>query len=942
LAEKIKGISIEVGGDTTGFQKALKGLNSEVNKTQKELAAVDVALKLDPKNTELLTQKQQLLTKATDDTKVKLKALKDAKAQADEDMANGTKVNEEQYRKLQREIAFTESNVKKLETETKEFTKTANKAGKEIDLFGDKTEKLNSAANKVGAVALAGATAIGGMALKAAQSADDINTMAKVTGLSTEEIQKFQYASERIDVSLDTLTGSMSKLTKNMAIATSGTGDTYEAFQKLGVEFTNQDGSLRDKQEVFNEVIAKLGEMSNETERDAIAMQLMGKSAQDLNPLILGGADALTQYGQEAENAGLILSQDALDGANAFNDGIDKLKATVAAGVGKMGGAFAKDLVPAIEKAVGVIEKIIGFIAENKSVIITLIAILGTLALGIKAVIAVQTILNLVMAANPILLIVVAVAALVAGLIALWNNCEGFRNYILNAIDVIKGTVAVVIKFISDRVSEAQAGFKVVCDAIGEFFTNLWNGIKSTFESVINWIVQRMQDNYNSFTGFFGAIGDFFMSIFDKIKGIFSSIGDTIKNTFDGVLNAVKGPLNGIIGFINNAIDGVNSLIGGINSIKIDVPDWVPVIGGQQFGFNVPTIPKIPMLANGGILSSGQAIVAEAGPELIQLINGKAVVTPLSKGATNTPAGRQPININLYGTGVTAQQVAQIIRNELGGVNFKYINENGKSIVFGDSLPCFFVGINDSIGKNSITGSAIGGDGQITLSETLNPRNIVCEFLFKYYGTAESYRRAWMNIQAVLNPLLKGTIEYTTDAGAFAIDVKPLETPVLDNQRFSVQFVADYPYWRDATATKYRFGTIINGLQLPSSFDEHIIFGEWTKSFTFYNDTETPTPFELEIESVSDYCKLTNDKGEFIKVDRPITQGQKLIINTGTYTTKLVDVNGAESYANNKLTLDSTPDMKLYSGTNILTFDNGLQSLPAATIKINRLYVGIK
>ena len=93
--------------------------------------------------------------------------------------------------------------------------------------------------------------------------------------------------------------------------------------------------------------------MENATQRDAYAMQLMGKSAQELNPLILGGADDLKKYGEEAEKAGLILSQDTLDGANELADAIDKIKATVTASMGQVGSELADSLIPIIENGIG-------------------------------------------------------------------------------------------------------------------------------------------------------------------------------------------------------------------------------------------------------------------------------------------------------------------------------------------------------------------------------------------------------------------------------------------------------------------------------------------------------------------------------------------------------------------------------------------------------------
>lgn len=187
----------------------------------------------------------------------------------------------------------------------------------------------------------AAGTAGFGLAASAGLAADDINTLSKQTGLSTEQIQKFQYASDLIDVDLDTLTGSMAKLTKNMATAQGGTGSAAEAFSALGVSITDSNGELRNNQDVFNDAISALSGIENETQRDAYAMQIFGKSAQDLNPLILGGADALKTLGDSASNAGLIMEQDALDSLNSFNDSLDIIKANAGAAGKVLAGTFA-------------------------------------------------------------------------------------------------------------------------------------------------------------------------------------------------------------------------------------------------------------------------------------------------------------------------------------------------------------------------------------------------------------------------------------------------------------------------------------------------------------------------------------------------------------------------------------------------------------------------
>ena len=111
---RIKGITIEINGDTVGLNRALSGVNTSIKQTQSSLKDVEKLLKLDPKNVELLKQKQEYLNKAVGDTKTKLEALKNAEQQAQQQFAEG-KISQEQYNALQREIAETEQELRRLE-----------------------------------------------------------------------------------------------------------------------------------------------------------------------------------------------------------------------------------------------------------------------------------------------------------------------------------------------------------------------------------------------------------------------------------------------------------------------------------------------------------------------------------------------------------------------------------------------------------------------------------------------------------------------------------------------------------------------------------------------------------------------------------------------------------------------------------------------------------
>lgn len=163
------------------------------------------------------------------------------------------------------------------------------------------------------------------LTIESAAYADEILTQSVVTGLSTEALQEYQYAAELVDVSLDTFTSSQSKMIRSMDAARRGSKEQAEAFDKLGISVQNADGTLRDAQDVFGDAIDALGAISNETERDAIAMTIFGRSARDLNPLIKAGSDGLRELTQEAHNVGYVMGEEALDALGAVDDQLQRM-----------------------------------------------------------------------------------------------------------------------------------------------------------------------------------------------------------------------------------------------------------------------------------------------------------------------------------------------------------------------------------------------------------------------------------------------------------------------------------------------------------------------------------------------------------------------------------------------------------------------------------------
>lgn len=166
------------------------------------------------------------------------------------------------------------------------------------------------------------------MTKEAASNADDLLTLASVTGMTTDSVQELNYMADLTDVSLDRIKDSLKETTNKMQEAATGTGAAYEAYQKLDVEITNADGSMRSAQDVFYDTIDALGDMKNQAERDALAMDLMSESAQELNPIIELGGDKLRAYAQEAHDMGYVLDNDALKSLQAVDDAYSRLQKT--------------------------------------------------------------------------------------------------------------------------------------------------------------------------------------------------------------------------------------------------------------------------------------------------------------------------------------------------------------------------------------------------------------------------------------------------------------------------------------------------------------------------------------------------------------------------------------------------------------------------------------
>lgn len=590
-SKNIKGITIEIDGSTTGLDKALSGVNKKASDMQKELREVEKLLKLDPKNTELVAQKQKLLADSVDNTKDKLEKLKSAQAQVNEQFQRG-EISEDQYRAVQREIIQTEQDLKGLQAALDDTNNKWKTGAASVKDFG---EKLGNAGQKMAPISKAAGGALAGMAglaVKAGMTADDLNTLAKTTGLTTDQIQKLKYGADLVDVSFETVQGSLTKLTRNMNTAKDGTGAQAEAFARLGVSITDTNGNLRDNETVFYETIDALATVANETERDAMAMEIFGKSAQELNPLILGGADALRQMGAEAEARGLIISQEELDKANEFNDALDRVKAEGGQSLMLLGVTIGQALLPVLESVIGGISKVLewmrGLDEGTLKVIMTILAVIaaiapvliifGKIATGISAIMSLISTLGPAIAVltGPVGLVIAAVAAAIAIGVLLWKNWDKIKQFAVNLGASLKATFESMKNAIANAFGGVLNGIKTIWAKVVSFMTGLPKQMLSFGKNIIQGLIN----------GILGSIGN----IGGAVKKIGSSLLGGVKKVF-GINSPAKEMLylgeytgEGFVVGIENMAKRVGQAAATLNGAVVENATTQTVTGGIDMG----------------------------------------------------------------------------------------------------------------------------------------------------------------------------------------------------------------------------------------------------------------------------------------------------------------------------------------------------------------------
>ena len=715
MSEAVKGITIEFRGDTTQLSKAINKVRQEAKGVDKELGYINNSLKFNPHNVDLLKQRLAILQDTTKKADGDIKSLKKALA----DMkAKGIDETNEDYRELQREIIKAESKQKAFNKEINKLkaeTSTLGQASRKMADFGSAVSKAGQSLRGLSMVAGAVDVALAGLTVKAGQTADDLNTMSKVTGIGTEELQKYKLSADLLDVSVDTIAKSQTKLKRSMLSAQQGSKNMTDAFNTLGVAIVDSNGHLRDQEDVFSDAIKSLGKMTNETERDAIAMQIFGKSASELNPLIEDNGETFQKVADIFKQNNLeIVDQETIDKANEFQDSLDTIKAMGMATLSTIGMQLAGYLAPAMEKISEVLGKVFGWLSQLDPQVLMIIGIvagviavlspllitIGKIATGISAIMGLMSTLGVSLGAigGALLPIIGIIAGVIAVGVLLYKNWD----WICEKATQLKDWVVQKWTELTTKVTETVTAFKEwvsttwtnIKTKVTDTATAIKNGVVNTFNALKTAVVNAWTSLRDSVVGTVTGIKDkvlFYWTalkvgvviivnaikttiggIWDSIKsktvGTFNAIKSTAVSVWNGIKSAITNPIQTAVNFIQSAIAKIKGFFSGLTLElpHIKLPHF-NLTG--SLSIMPPSVPKLSIdwWKSGGIftkptLLGGMNGVGEAGAEAVLPL--KKLWEEMDKRYTND------VTINVYATpGMDVNRLAEEIQNRIVALN---------------------------------------------------------------------------------------------------------------------------------------------------------------------------------------------------------------------------------------------------------------------------------
>lgn len=529
------GVKLKIDGEKE-YRDKIQQINL-VNKTlDTELKAVTSSFGKNTTAQEKASAQEEVLQKKLANSASKLELVKqgldDARKKYDE--------NSKEVQSWTQAVNNAQAEVNGLTKQIDDLSDAQNENTKKSSTFGDVLKaNLTSEAIIGGIKAVVGAIKEVGSALvdtakEAAQYADDLNTLSKTTGLSTDTLQEFEYMSKLVDVEVSTITGSLKKLVTNMKSAKKGTGTAADAFKTLKVKVTDSNGALRKSEDVFNDVIDALSKMEDGTERDALAMDIFGKSASELNPLIMAGSKTIKEYTKQAHDMGYVLSGETLNSLNEVQDNIDLLDNQMKAIKNTIGVAVApvvKQITQAfIDWARAVDWQAVGNVISN------VFKVIG----------------------NAVLWAVETVTYIIRQLVDFGNQCYALYNIVSNAISRIPGIFTDMYNNIRDTLSS-------LINNAWSWGSDFVNGFKAGIESKLSALKSKVEEMASSIRARIhfsrpdtGPLRDYEKWMPDFMQGLAKGI-DQNSYLVTNAIDRVAGQMS-----INPTVGGVSASRGGV------------------------------------------------------------------------------------------------------------------------------------------------------------------------------------------------------------------------------------------------------------------------------------------------------------------------------------------------------------------------------------------
>lgn len=670
MAATIKGINVVIGAETTGLQKALSDVNKKSRDIASELRKVERGLKFNPKDTELLAQKQKLLGEQVAVTREKLDRLKAAQEQVNEQFKRG-EISEEQYRAFQREIIETESKLKHFEKQLKETSMTAEQLGKKLQDAGKKMTDagknlsmkvtapilgIGAAAVKIGMDFEQSMSKVQAMSGASASEMKDLEKAARDAGASTSKSAKdaadalgyMALAGWDTKTSMDGLmpvlrlseagnidlarasslvTDSMSAMgitTKELPhyldIVAQTARSSNTDIDQMAEAYLGVGGTLRGLKADLGESALALGFMANAgikgseagkglnailtnltapTGRAKQALEQLGFTAFDSQGNFKGLENVLFELkdktaGMTAEQRNMYLSmiggKEHIKSLNALMNGLDdsydELKGSIAGADGALEDVAKTIVVGLLAAAIGPVLVVLGMITQS---IGALIAVFGGLAAG------------------PVLAVIAVVAALGAGLVALWKNNEQFREGIIGAWEKIKSIVLPLVEMLKDSLRNAAESIRPVWENLVQVFSELQPVLKvigavvgtvlvvalGAIIGVINGVINAIAPLISAFGGLLQFIVNVVSAIVSLFTGDFVGAFEHLKRAGEGIIRFFAGLLGSIIGFVKGLVEGVveffvslyDTLVGHsiIPDLVNDIITWFMELPGKLF-----------------------------------------------------------------------------------------------------------------------------------------------------------------------------------------------------------------------------------------------------------------------------------------------------------------------------------------------------------------------